>query len=145
MAPEDECGREMFVETPREHKWTLAVFPLAGLVRTGVVPLMLMSLGAAPLAPLFALFLASLAGNKVEGFALMKASGILFLPPVLAYFVPDPLQWAFGVVPTYWQLKAFWLQRSGGAAYLALLAIGLGYQALLLVLLLRRFRRVVDR
>src|SRR3954454_23365803 len=25
MAPEDECGREMFVETPWEHKRTLAV------------------------------------------------------------------------------------------------------------------------
>jgi hypothetical protein len=30
MAPEDECLREMFVETPREHKRTLAV-PLAQL------------------------------------------------------------------------------------------------------------------
>jgi Calcium binding len=30
MAPEDECGREMFVETPWEHKRTLAV-PLSQL------------------------------------------------------------------------------------------------------------------
>lgn len=124
---------------------TLAVFPVAGLVRVGLGPLLLMALGAAPLAPIFALFLASFAGNKVEGFALAKVSGLLFLPPVLAYFVPEPWQWAFGVAPTFWPVKAFWLQRSGGAAYLALLAIGLGYQASLLVLLLRRFRRVVDR
>jgi hypothetical protein len=30
MAPEDECGREMYVETPWEHKRTLAV-PLSQL------------------------------------------------------------------------------------------------------------------
>jgi fluoroquinolone transport system permease protein len=124
---------------------TLAVFPIAGLVGVGVGPLLLMALGAAPLAPIFALFLASFAGNKVEGFALMKASGLLFLPPVLAYFVPETWQWAIGAVPTYWPVKAFWVQRSGRATYLGFLLIGLVYEAALLKLLLRRFRRVVDR
>ena len=124
---------------------TLAVFPIAGLVRVGVGPLLLMALGAAPLAPLFALVLATFAGNKVEGFALTKASGVVLFPPVLAYFVPEPWQWAFGIIPTYWPVKASWVWWDRGWASAALLATGVVYQAFLLRLLLRRFRRVMDR
>jgi fluoroquinolone transport system permease protein len=123
---------------------TLAVFPIAGLVRVGAGPLLLMALGSAPLAPIFALFLASFAGNKVEGFALGKASGVLFIPPVLAYFVDPPWQWAFGLMPTYWPVKAFWVQQAGGNGYPAYLLVGAAYQALLLVPLLRRFDRVTQ-
>ena len=123
---------------------TLAVFPLAGLVRVGLVPLLLMALGSAPLAPLFALLLGAFAGNKVEGFALAKASGVLFIPPVLAYFVDPPWQWAFGLMPTYWPVKAFWVQQAGGQGYPAYLLVGAAYQALLLVPLLRRFDRVMQ-
>jgi fluoroquinolone transport system permease protein len=122
---------------------TLLLFPLAGLARVAPAPLILISLAGAPLAPIFALFLASLARNKVQGFALMKAAGLLFLPPVIAYFVPDPWQPIFGLVPTYWSAKACWLAASGDNAWsLPLLAGGL-YQGMLLTALLRRFQRVL--
>ena len=123
---------------------TLVVFPLAGLVRVSLGPLVLMALGSAPLAPLFALLLGAFAGNKVEGFALTKASGVLFAPPVLAYFVDPPWQWAFGLIPTYWPVKAFWVQQSGGLGFASFLLVGGAYQALLLVPLLRRFNRVMQ-
>ena len=120
---------------------TLVVVPVAGLVRVGFGPLILMALGSAPLAPLFALLLGAFATNKVEGFALSKASGVLFFPPVVAYFVAPPWQWAFGLIPTYWPVRAFWVHRNGGHEFAADLLIGLAYQGLLLVPMLRRFNR----
>lgn len=131
---------------------TVIAVPLVGLARTDLGPLLVIALGAAPLAPLFALFLAAFAGNKVEGFALTKASGMLFVPPVIAYFVAPPWQWLFGVVPTYGPLKAFWTQQGvgwtagpspGAGGYIVPLAIGLVLQAALLRWLLRRVRRSV--
>jgi fluoroquinolone transport system permease protein len=123
---------------------TLVVFPLAGLVRVSLGPLVLMALGSAPLAPLFALLLGAFAGNKVEGFALSKASGVLFIPSVLAYFVDPPWQWAFGLIPTYWPAKAFWVQQAGGLGFVGFLLVGVAYQAFLLVPLLRSFNRVMQ-
>lgn len=125
---------------------TLAIFPIAALVEVGTLPLFLLACGAAPLAPIFALFLAVFARNKVEGFALTKASGMLFLPPVIAWFVPPGWQWLFGVIPTYWPVKAFWLHLAGESGwFIACLLAGLVYQALVLWLLLRRFNRVATR
>lgn len=129
---------------------TLVTVPLVGLAPVDAGPLFAVALGAAPLAPLFALFLAAFARNKVEGFALTKASGMLFVPPVLAYFVAPPWQWLFGLFPTYWPAKAFWAQQgvvwSGGATaaavpYAVPLAVGVVVQAVMIAWLLRRFRR----
>ena len=95
---------------------------------------------AAPLAPFFALFLAAFARNKVEGFALMKAAGIVNWPPLIAWWVDPPAQLLFGLVPTYWPAKVYWeLADGGSAAGYALL--GMGYLALLVVLFQRRFER----
>ena len=72
---------------------------LAGLVTMGVIPALLAALQAAPLAPLYALFVGAFAANKVQGFALMKATGVLAWAPLLAYFVTSDWQVAFGIDP----------------------------------------------
>jgi fluoroquinolone transport system permease protein len=120
---------------------TLVVLPITGLLRIDFIPLLLATLCAAPLAPFYALSLAALASNKVQGFALTKAMGVLLLLPVLAYFTPAPWQWAFGLAPTFWPAKLFWLLDAGGAGYGACLAIGLLYQCAVVGALLRRFSR----
>ena len=122
---------------------TLFVFLIADLVEIDLVPLLIAELGAAPVAPLFALFLAAFASNKVEGFALMKASGVFLLPPLIAYFVGSGWQLAFGIAPLYWPLKLFWTLQAGEANSWLYLFIGLVYQFLLLSLLLRRFNKVM--
>ncbi len=124
---------------------TLGVFPLAGLMDAGLVPLLLAALVATPLAPIFALALAALAENKVQGFALMKALGVLYFPPLIAYFVPAPWQWAFGIMPNFWPAQLYWLAQAGDPYYWLSLPIGLAYQALLLVILVRRFNVVMHR
>ena len=125
---------------------TMVVLPITGLVEMRPLALFVCAVAAAPVGPLFALFLASFASNKVQGFALMKAAGILNWPPVIAYFLPIGWQWAMGIVPTYWPVKVFWLLEVGEVGWLAWLpyfVVGVAYQALLVALLLRRFNRVV--
>ena len=122
------------------------IVPLAGLSETTPLQVGVAALAAAPLAPMYALFLGTFAANKVQGFALTKAVGVVLIPCIFAYFVTGPWQVLFGLVPHYWPLKVFWLFDEGtiGAALLFALA-GLAWQAALLLLLVRRLSHVVRR
>jgi fluoroquinolone transport system permease protein len=120
--------------------------PLAGLTETTVWQVVVTSIAAAPLAPLYALFLGSFAGNKVQGFALAKVMGIVLVPCIVAYFVTSPWQSLFGLVPHYWPLKVYWLFDEGApGSALVHAVIGLVWQGVVLGLLLHRFARVIRR
>jgi len=120
--------------------------PLAGLTETTLLQVSVTAVAAAPLAPLYALFLGTFAANKVQGFALAKAVGVVFVPCVVSYFVTGPWQSAFGLVPHYWPLKVFWLFDEGAPGQaLAHALIGVAWQAALLMLLMQRFSHVVRR
>ena len=122
------------------------MLPLAGLTETTPLQAVVSAATAAPLAPIYALFLGSFAANKVQGFALAKAVGVVFVPCVAAYFVTGPWQNAFGLVPHYWALKVFWLFDAGALGpALAHALVGVAWQAALLLLLVRRFSHVVRR
>jgi fluoroquinolone transport system permease protein len=122
---------------------TAVSLPLSGIVDLGLGELLLTAVAAAPLAPLFALLLGSFAANKVQGFALSKASGVLLMPPVIAYFAPGIWRVPLALAPTYWPARLLWALAAGEPGW-PWLAAGLGYQALLLWLLLRRFRRAIQ-
>lgn len=121
---------------------TLAALPLAGLLPLSPLALLGLALAAAPLAPLVALFLAGFAANKVQGFALQKALGVLLLAPYLAALLPGRWELLAGLVPTYWPAALLWGLQAQADYTWALLPIGLAYQAALLAGLLRRFERV---
>ncbi|MFP4078016.1 MAG: ABC transporter permease [Candidatus Izemoplasmataceae bacterium] len=57
--------------------------------------------------PLFALFLAAVAKNKIEGFAYMKSSGIFMLLPVLVIIdtMQNWKQYILGIFPIFWPVK----------------------------------------
>lgn len=124
---------------------TLALFPLAGLAGPGPLALLGAALGAAPFAPLFALFLAAFAANKVQGFALTKAAGALLGAPIAAYFMEPAWRWMLAPVPTFWPAMGYWALSEGRAAGWGFLLAGFVYQLALAALLLRRFRRVTSR
>lgn len=124
---------------------TMAIVPLVGLVRVGPLTLAAATLLAAPFAPLYALFLASYARSKVEGFALAKAAGVIVWPPVFAYFVAPPWQALFGLLPTFWPMKFFWDGLAGARGAWIWWLAGMAYQMLLLALLRRRFDRAARR
>lgn len=58
-------------------------------------------------APMTALFLVAFAGNKVEGMALSKVLGMMYIAPFIAYFVNSPWQFLAGIFPPFWVTKAF--------------------------------------
>ena len=118
---------------PRSHFITLAI--LSGLE-----------------APMFALILATIAGNKVEGFAVAKGMSSIQILPIAAMFIPFPFQWAAGVLPNYWLVRAFWVAGGladgapGAASSFWLLAgAALVTHAVALFWFVRRFKRSLGR
>jgi len=105
------------------------------------VQILVFSLVNSLLTPAFALVMAAIAKNKVEGFVIMKSSGIFFILPVLMmlpFFSGTP-QYILGVLPHFWCLKAvynsliqspsgadlpFWLYQIIGALYTLAFAVG---------------------
>jgi fluoroquinolone transport system permease protein len=117
---------------------SMAMFPLAGLLRLTPFALIAVTLGSCLLAPIYALFLGAFASNKVQGFALSKAVGVLLAPPLVAYFIDSPWQILFGIDPLYWPAKSLWLVHwNAGGAWIYLL-VGVLLQWTLLRFLMRR-------
>jgi len=92
-------------------------------------------------APLFALFVAGVAGNKVEAFAYLKVCGVAPLLPTGAYFLDEPLQWLAAVYPPYWAVKAYWVAEAGGDSWPLWALGGVVVAATWIALALRVFLR----
>jgi len=123
---------------------TPVVLALSGFSSLSVEAQLLAGVAAAPFGPAFALFLAAFARNKVQGFALMKAAGVVNWPPVIAWFVGSSWQLAFGLCPTYWPVKFYWELETGGSEAWVYGVVGTLYVVALILLLQRRFERVVQ-
>ncbi|ABU57084.1 hypothetical protein [Roseiflexus castenholzii] len=121
------------------------IFPLSGLSALSLPHIAVIGIVAAPLAPLFALYLAAFAQNKVQGFALMKLSGIMLMLPVVAFFVQSPWELAFGVIPTYWMVKVYWMLEGGQPGVWLYALVALLYQSIGIGVLARRFDTVMHR
>jgi len=57
-------------------------------------------------APMVGLFINALAQNKIEGFAIMKATGIIIILPVISLFFTDAKEFFFAFIPGFWPAKA---------------------------------------
>lgn len=125
--------------------WILVVAEML-IVNQAVVPLPVMVVIAAVAALVGALgelFLATLAGNKVEGFAQLKiisGSGLLLF---VAWFLPEPWQFLIGLYPPYWGVKAYWLAQAGNPYWVIALIVGAIYCSIVIFALVRRFNQVV--
>jgi fluoroquinolone transport system permease protein len=112
---------------------TLIGYPLTGLTPLGLSSLLPIALVAGFSAPILALVLAIAAPNKVAGFAVVKVLNSLNLLPIVAYFVPRPLQFIAGVFPPYWPMRALW-SVAAGESHGAYLVIGTVISGLALLL-----------
>jgi fluoroquinolone transport system permease protein len=120
---------------------TVLVVPITGLLRLDVFALISTALSSCLLAPLYALFLGAFAANKVQGFALAKAAGVLLVPPLVAYFVRPPTQLLFGLDPLYWPAKFLWMVESQTNGAWVYLTTGILFQCTLLWLLVQRINQ----
>jgi fluoroquinolone transport system permease protein len=92
---------------------TLIGYPLIGLTGLPMMTLVPIAAVAALSAPSLALVLAIAAPNKVAGFAVVKLLNTINLLPIVAFFVPPPLQYIAGVLPAFWPMRALWSAGAG--------------------------------
>jgi fluoroquinolone transport system permease protein len=92
---------------------TLVGYPLVGLTPVPATTLVPIAAVAALSAPSLALVLAIAAPNKVAGFAVVKLLNSINLLPIVAFFVPPPLQYLAGVLPAFWPMRSLWAAAAG--------------------------------
>lgn len=92
---------------------TLVAYPLAGLTPMPFAVLLPITVVGGMSAPTLALVLAIAAPNKVAGFAVVKVLNSINLLPLIAYFVPMPIQLFAGILPAFWPMRAFWAAAEG--------------------------------
>ncbi|GAB3451009.1 fluoroquinolones efflux ABC transporter permease [Streptomonospora sediminis] len=158
LLEEKETGTLVALRVSPAPLWLLAAYraALVVAVNTGYVAVMVWVSGLVPLSQLggvlasglcagftcalLGLAIATVARNKVEGLAILRAAGIVLLGlPVLPYFF-GTWEWVFGLLPSYWPAKIFWVSAEGGNVWPYLLA-GVAYNAALCAPLLRAFAR----
>lgn len=101
--------------------------------------IVLIALIGAIQAPGVALIVNSFAENKVEGFVIMKLSGLILILPVLAFFITGWVQNLLGVAPGYWAARMIELElvpSEEGSAILTFI-MGVVYNLVFLWLLMK--------
>lgn len=111
----------------------------SGLVNIPLVYSIGLALLTALEAPIGAIFLAAFASNKVEGMALSKVLGMIYIAPFIAYFVKSDLQYFAGVLPTFWVTKAFFSVYYETGGYWLFVLAGLLIHLLFIFLLGKKF------
>ncbi len=136
-------SRKMFIPVVASFLITLISVPVSRLSPVHGFFLVFPALVSASGVPLFALFLAGFANNKVEGLAYAKGSGVLFLSILFAFFLPEPIQYIAGFIfPYYWVARVFETVRMTEVNYLRIVietAVGLSVNILWTYLFLRKF------
>ncbi|MGO1055526.1 ABC transporter permease [Crossiella sp. CA198] len=122
--------------------YVLATMSASGLLSWRLVPpLFPIALLAGGSALVVALVILSLARNKVEGIAVIRALGIVVAGlPLLPAILDIDWHLVFGLVPSYWPAQAF-LTAAAGGTWWPYLAAGLAYHGVLITLLYRGFTR----
>jgi fluoroquinolone transport system permease protein len=75
------------------------------LKQTSFINLLFIVILVAFQAPLFASLINSFARNKVEGFVIMKTTGIVMLVPVAAIFITNWTELFLGLLPGFWAAR----------------------------------------
>lgn len=121
---------------------TISVVLIAGIAVPPWWQLILFALAVSLFAPISALFYAVYAENRVQGFALAKFPGILSMVLTISWFVPEPFQFLFGILPVYWPVKAYWMALEGNPVWIGAWLLGIVLQAAVILFLARRFQEV---
>ncbi|CRZ16056.1 ABC transporter permease [Mycolicibacterium neworleansense] len=120
--------------------YVIATLSFSGLLEPGLTGALIpIGLVAGLSAVVTLLLIIALAGNKIQGIAMLRALGMLIAGlPCLPWFIDSPWNLAFGVLPPYWAAKAFWVASAHGAWW-PYLAGGLLYNVAIAWPLFRRF------
>ncbi len=120
--------------------YVVATMSLSGILPPGLVGVLIpIGLVAGLSAVVTLLLIVTLAGNKIQGIAMVRALGMLIAGlPCLPWFIDSPWNLAFGVLPPYWAAKAFWVASAHGMWWPYLVG-GVAYNLAITWPLFRRF------
>jgi len=119
--------------------FAIGLYPWSSLVTPNWLRLIFVVLVATLEVPLFALFLLSIAQNKVEGLAISKFMGLFSFAPILAYFLPGIWKYTMAWSPPFWLVQAYLAESQ--PAFWIFLVVGLLYHSLLLWVLIGHMER----
>lgn len=121
--------------------YVVTTLSFSGILGPGLlVPLIPIGLLAGVSAVVTLLLIIALAGNKIQGLAMVRGLGMLIAGlPCLPWFIHSGWNLAFGVLPPYWAAKAFWV-ASGHGVWWPYLIAGLVYNVAIAWPLFRRFQ-----
>jgi len=114
---------------------------LSGLVQVQPLQYLPVAVLFAMFTPLMALIINVLANNKVQGFAVMKSVGGLFLIPLLSLAITEDWKYLFGIFPNFWTFMALEKIMASGTLDLVYIGLGLIVHTALLALLARIFNK----
>lgn len=120
--------------------YVIATMSFSGILEPGLVPALVpIGVLAGLSAVVTLLLIIAVAGNKIQGIAMVRVLGMLIAGlPCLPWFIDSIWGLAFGVLPPYWAAKAFWVASDHGDWWPYLLA-GAIYNLAIAVPLFRRF------
>ncbi|MDP5273270.1 hypothetical protein [Chengkuizengella axinellae] len=95
-------------------------------------------------APLIALCMGVLAGNKVEGLSVSKVLNIMLLAPFAGYFLESKIQLLAGVLPPYWASMAFMKSFEEVGIYFLYLSISVIFHCILFYVLFKWFNQKIE-
>lgn len=113
---------------------------VADLMVLPLLPLLLASICGALSIPLWALVFLAIARDKVQGMVVMKGLNVFSIIPIIAYFIEEPFQWIFGVVPLYWPYKILWMGLEGRDLFIPTI-IGILLHIFFILVLVKRFKQ----
>lgn len=120
--------------------YVVATLSFSGILEPGLVPSLIpigMLAGLSAIVTL--LLIIVVAGNKIQGIAMVRVLGMLIAGlPCLPWFIHSGWNLAFGVLPPYWAAKAFWVASDHGTWWPYLLG-GVVYNLAVAWPLFRRF------
>ncbi len=117
----------------------LFIFYVVNLKLLTFTSMVLIALGGSLTAPIIMLFLAVLADSKLQGMSFSKFLSFGGLLIIVSWFVKEPLQWLFGLIPPYWISKAYWTALDGSQVWYLYLVLGIILQVGVIILLSNQF------
>lgn len=116
-----------------------------GIAYPGFLNSILIAIQFGLLAPILALLITILAGNKVEGMAYFKGLNLVLLLPIVYFLLDFGFKNLLGIIPTYWTFRLYELSLTQGDTS-GFFAIGLVFYLSIIAVLVFQFKkRVFER
>lgn len=89
---------------------------------------------------LISLMVAIQSSNKMEGMTWFKAINLIIILPVASFFIPQPFNYLFAIIPTYWPFKFLHDLSMGTPAYIDIMT-GIVYSIVVSIVLISMFTK----